>query len=72
MIFTNNLITTLLGIFPHEIGKKRAFFTLGLGPKKCSPKITESRYEALHERMYIINLDINVMLLYESQQWCKG
>jgi hypothetical protein len=37
----NNLITTLLGIFPHEIVKKRAFFTLGLGPKKCSRKITE-------------------------------
>jgi len=30
-IFTNNIITMLLGIFPHEIGKKRAFFTLGLG-----------------------------------------
>jgi hypothetical protein len=30
--FTNNFITTLLGIFPHEIGKKRAFFTWGLGP----------------------------------------
>jgi hypothetical protein len=27
-IFTNNFITTLLGIFPHE----RYFFTLGLGP----------------------------------------
>jgi hypothetical protein len=32
LIFANNFITTLLGIFPHEIGKKRAFFTLGLGP----------------------------------------
>ena len=31
-IFTNNFITALLGIFPHEIGEKRAFFTLGLGP----------------------------------------
>jgi hypothetical protein len=29
-IFANNFITTLLGIFPHEIEK--AFFTLGLGP----------------------------------------
>jgi hypothetical protein len=33
MIFTNNFITTLLGISSHEIGKKKeAFFTLGLGP----------------------------------------
>jgi hypothetical protein len=34
----------LLGIFPHEIGKKRAFFTLGLGigpPQKCRQKITD-------------------------------
>ena len=31
-IFTKTFITTLLGIFPHEIRKKRAFFTLGLGP----------------------------------------
>jgi len=31
-IFTNNFITILLGISPHEIGKKKAFFTLGLGP----------------------------------------
>jgi hypothetical protein len=34
-IFTNNFITTLLGIFPHEIWKKRAFFTLELGPIFC-------------------------------------
>jgi len=26
-------MTTLLGISPHEIGEKRAFFTLGQGPK---------------------------------------
>jgi hypothetical protein len=31
----NNFITTLLGIFPHEIWKKRAFFTLELGPIFC-------------------------------------
>jgi hypothetical protein len=31
-MFVNNFITTLLGIFPHEIGRKKAFFTLGLGP----------------------------------------
>jgi hypothetical protein len=31
-IFTSNFITRQLGIFPPEIGKKRAFFTLGLGP----------------------------------------
>jgi hypothetical protein len=31
-IFTNNFITTLLGISPHEIGGKKTFFTLGLGP----------------------------------------
>ena len=30
--FTNTFITTLLGIFHQEIGKKRAFFTLRLGP----------------------------------------
>jgi hypothetical protein len=35
MIFTNNFVTTLLGIFPHEIGKKRAFFTWGLRKTKA-------------------------------------
>ena len=30
--FTNTFITTLLGIFHQEIVKKRAFFTLRLGP----------------------------------------
>jgi hypothetical protein len=36
-IFTNNFITTLLGIFPHEIGKKEPF------SQKRSPKITGSK-----------------------------
>jgi hypothetical protein len=30
-IFTNNFITTVLGISPHEIGKKITLFTLRLG-----------------------------------------
>jgi hypothetical protein len=44
--FTNNFITTLLGISPREI-EENTFFTLGLGPiigpigpKKYSRKIT--------------------------------
>jgi hypothetical protein len=44
--FTNNFITTLLGISPREIGEN-TFFTLGLGPifdpigpKKNSRKIS--------------------------------
>jgi hypothetical protein len=43
-IFMNNFITTLLGIFPHEIGKKKSLFHIGTGadiqPQKRSQKIT--------------------------------
>ena len=42
--FSNNFITTLLGILPHEIGIKGDLFNLGLepifGPKKRCQKIT--------------------------------
>jgi hypothetical protein len=44
-IFTTNFITTLLGIFPPEIGKKKSLFHIGTGaerPQKHSRKITDS------------------------------
>jgi hypothetical protein len=51
-IFTNHFLTTLLGIFPHEIGKK-IVFSLELGPifgsKKRRRKITESTLNPFSE-----------------------
>jgi hypothetical protein len=51
-IFTNNIITTLLGIFPHEIGKT-SFFLIKTGadirPKKRSRKITASALNPFFE-----------------------
>jgi len=44
-IFANNFITTLLGIFPHEIGEKKSLFHIGTGtdirPQKRSRKIAD-------------------------------
>jgi hypothetical protein len=39
--------TTLLGIFPHEIEKKRTFFTLGLRPHKHSREITSIKFNVI-------------------------
>jgi hypothetical protein len=46
-IFTNNFITTLLGISPHEIGKEKLFSHWDWGhirPKKRCRKITASNH----------------------------
>jgi hypothetical protein len=47
-IFTNNFITTLLGISPMKLGKKEPFSHIG--PKKRSQKITVKGQVTSHSK----------------------
>jgi hypothetical protein len=71
-VFTNNFITTLLGILPHEIGGK-PFFTLGLGsifgPKKDTANILTPFSELLPNLYYCpIEKIENIFILKIARQ----
>jgi hypothetical protein len=55
MIFTNNFITTLLGISPMKLGKKK-FFPLGLVPI-FSPKNAVGK--SLGAMFYVRHIDFS-------------
>jgi hypothetical protein len=58
----NNFITMLLGIFPHEIGKKRTFFTLGLGPILAPKTVGKSLDSEIH--IFIITTIGNLQIFH--------